>query len=145
DTGSQQLGARVQQRIAQGGAEADGLLDGRDAPIRIENGKWTDQAPECVDSRGWRSSVGGPRRRLVGVGALDPRPAPVVCIAYALQQLDLQRAAGVGCQRAKQGSGPLEHPDRVAVGETSSGVLRRQDEVADRSMMIAPLLEVPCQ
>src|SRR5262245_52613990 len=95
DAGSQQLGARVQQWIAEGGAEADGLLDGRDTPIWIENGKGTDQAPECVDSRGCGSSLGGPRRCLVGVGALDPRPAPVVCIADALQQLDLQRAAGV--------------------------------------------------
>src|SRR5262249_2292891 len=74
DAGSQQLGARVQQWIAQGGAEADGLLDGRDTPIWIENGKRTDQAPECVDLRGYWSSVGGPRRCFVSFGALDPRP-----------------------------------------------------------------------
>src|SRR5262249_57640913 len=56
-----------------------------------------------------------------------------------------QRGAGVGWQRARQRTRLLEPTDRVAVGEGPGGVLRRQDEVANRSMMIAPLLEVPCQ
>ena len=92
------------------------------------------------------SGVGRPRRcGFVGFGALDPRAAPVVRIADALQQLDLQCAAGVRGQVGQQGSRVLEHPDRVTVGEAPGGVLRRQDEVADGPAVVARFLEVPCQ
>ena len=146
DAGSQQLGARVQQRIVQGGAEPNGLLDCRDAAVRIENGEGTDQPSQRVYLGGRGSCVGRPRCcGFVGFGALDPRAAPVVRIADALQQLDLQCAGGVRGQVVQQGSRVLEHPDRVTVGEASGGVLRRDDEVADGPAVVARFLEVPCQ
>jgi hypothetical protein len=67
-----------------------------------------------------------------------------VRIANALQQFNLQCAADVRNQVVNQRLCMLEHPESILVGEAPGGVLRRQDEVADGSKVVARLLEVPC-
>ena len=145
DPGCQQLRARAQQRIVHGGAEAHGLLDGRDAAVRIENTERTDQASERVNLGRCGPGGGRPHRRFVRFGALDPFAAPVVRIAHALQELDLQRGAGVRRQMMNQRSRLLEHPQCVRIGEAPGGVPGREDEIVDGPAVVARLLEVPCQ
>src|SRR5262249_28243880 len=89
--GSEQLGAGVEQRIAETGAQGHGFFDRGNAAVRIDEAEGANQKAQRVDSNGGEAAL---RRasgfRLVRARAFDHLTEPVMCVTDALEKLGLE-------------------------------------------------------
>src|SRR5262249_7626913 len=143
-TASEELRARVEQRIVAARAELRCLLDRRDPLIRIHEAERTEEAAQRFHLCGYEPRFRGSRRLGPIVSRAFVYPSePVLSITDPFEDPDLERSSDACVHAGSQRERMLQPPDRVPVGEAARRAVCRRDQVPDGAPVVVPLLEMP--